>query len=115
MYQSTYLEVSNESGRSERDNETVAFEKALDLLYAAQKHGAGSMQAIEAQFFVHRLWVFFLEDLTKQENSFDDLLKADIISIGIWVLREIERLRQGESKDFNDLIEVSKMLKQGLL
>lgn len=114
MYQSSYQEIRNDGSQAERENESVAFDKALELLYAAQEHGVGSMQAIEAQFFVHRLWVFFIEDLTKKENGFDDILKADIISVGIWVLQEIERLRQGQSKDFKNLIEVSKMLKQGL-
>ena len=114
MYQSLYEEVANGSGQVERENEILAFDHAIHLLELAERSGPGSKDAVDAQFYLHRLWVFFIEDLTKEDNLLSEQLKADIISVGIWVLREIERLRQGESKSFGDLISVMTFMKDGL-
>ncbi len=41
-------------------------------------------------------------------------LKAAIISVGIFVLKEIERIRQGESNDYATLIEITQSIRDGL-
>ena len=115
MYQSSYQEVVDDSSQAERENEVMAFDRAIEMLEAAELQGIPSIAAVEAQFFVHRMWVFFIEDLTDERNVFDDQLKADLISVGIWIIREIERLRQGECHSFKDIISVSKAIRDGLL
>ena len=36
----------------------------------------------------------FIEDLAIPENGLPDKLRADIISIGLWVVKEADRLRE---------------------
>ena len=48
---------------------------------------AAQREAIEALFFVNRVWVRFIEDLGSPENELEQELRANLISIGIWVLR----------------------------
>ena len=114
MYQNRYEEIVENSSKTERDSEALALDHSIELMEKAQLCGVSSREAIEAQFFVNRLWVFFIEDLSSPENLLPERIKADIISIGIWILRETEQIRRGESKDFDSLIEVSQAIREGL-
>ena len=114
MYQNRYEEIVENSSKTERDSEGLALDHSIELMEIAQSCGISSKESIEAQFFVNRLWVFFIEDLSSPENSLPDQVKADIISIGIWMLRETEQIRRGESSDFLGLIEVSQAIREGL-
>lgn len=114
MYQNSYEEIVKNSGKKKRDNEGLALDHSIELMQKAQKSGMASVDAIEAQFFLNRLWTFFIEDLSSPDNTLPNQIKADIISIGIWILRETEQIRRGESEDFRDLIEVSQSLREGL-
>jgi flagellar protein FlaF len=37
-----------------------------------------------------------------------------LISIGLWLLREAEEVRQGRSDNFEGLIEVSQIIRDGI-
>lgn len=41
-------------------------------------------------------------------------LKAAIISVGIFILKEMECIRQGESSDYDTLIEITQSIRDGL-
>ena len=41
-------------------------------------------------------------------------LRANLISIGLWLLREAEEVRQGRSDNFEGLIEVSQIIRDGI-
>ena len=56
----------------------------------------------------------FLDDLTGAENGLPASLRARLISIGIWVIKEIERLRGGEASDLAPLIEINQIIRDGL-
>jgi len=114
MYQNSYEQIVEDSSNTERDSEGLALDHAIELMEKAQICGMKSKEAVEAQFFVNRLWVFFIEDLSSPQNMLPDQVKADIISIGIWALRETEQIRRGESPDFLGLIEVSQAIREGL-
>jgi flagellar protein FlaF len=47
-----------------------------------------------------------LDDLNSPENGLPDALHAGIISIGIWVNKEIDRIRSGATHDLSPLIEI---------
>ena len=61
-----------------------------------------------------RLWTTIIDDLGSEENALPKELKAAIISVGIFVLKEIERIRQGESNDYDTLIEITRSIRDGL-
>ncbi len=114
MYKFNYAEVLNETGQSGREDECVAIEQSIDMLRAAEAAGTRSREAIEALFYLRRLWSLLLEDLGKPENDLPQSLRADLISIGIWMMREAENIRTGNSDNFKGLIDVSTIILAGL-
>jgi flagellar protein FlaF len=114
MYRFSYAEVLEETPQSAREREQQAIGHSIDLLKAALAKGASSREAVEAIYFTRKLWAFFIEDLAKPENDLPQQLRADLISIGLWVMREAEEIRLGNSKNFKGLIEVSQMIADGL-
>lgn len=114
MYESTYMEMLEEKTEQIRENERRAFDTAIELLKRAQRSGRGSRDSVEALLFVNRLWAVLLEDLADQGNGLPETLRASLISIGIWVLRRSEDIRQGQVDDFSALIEVSETIRNGL-
>jgi flagellar protein FlaF len=72
------------------------------------------MEAIEAIHFLNRVWTSLVEDLGSPDNALPKELRANLISIGLWLLREAEDLRQGRSDNFDGLIEVSEIIRDGI-
>jgi flagellar protein FlaF len=114
MHHFSYAEVLEESPKEARHRERKAIEHSIELLSAAEAKGARSREAIEALQFVRRLWTLFLEDLARPENELPAALKGDLISIGIWLLKEAEEIRLERSKNFNGIVEVSRAIADGL-
>lgn len=114
MYQFPYAEVLDETPQGARERERQAIEHSIGLLQAAQTAGPGSREAVEALLFVRRLWSLLVEDLAGTENDLPKPLRADLISVGLWIMREAEQIRLGQSHNFNGLIEVSTAIRDGL-
>lgn len=106
--------MAEDTGAAIRENERLAFERCITLLKRAEAHGRGSRESVEALVFVNRLWTILLEDLSHPENGLPESLRAGLISVGIWILRQTERIRQGEADGFSSLIEVSQTISNGL-
>lgn len=114
MYETTYMAMLEDTTQQIREHERRAFDTAIDLLKKAQRAGRGTRESVEALLFVNRLWAVLLEDLADEGNGLPDALRASLISIGIWVLRRSEDIRQGRIEDFSALIEVSETIRNGL-
>ncbi len=114
MYQFSYAEIQTESVADAKDRERQLLSRSIDLLVAARDSGSTSMQTIEALHFLNRVWTSFLEDLGSSENQLPNELRANLISIGLWLLREAESVRQGQSDNFDGLIEVSQIIRDGI-
>jgi flagellar protein FlaF len=114
MYQFPYAEVLDETPQSARAREREAIERSIELLQAADKAGVQSREAVEALLFVRRLWSVLIEDLAKTENDLPQQMRADLISIGLWVMREAEQIRLEKSSNFKGIIEVSQSIRDGL-
>lgn len=114
MYQFSYAEVLDETPKDARERERQAIERSIDLLEAAEKAGIESRETIDALLFVRQLWGFFIEDLAKRENDLPQQLRADLISIGLWIVREAEQIRLEKSSNFKGIIEVSRAIHEGL-
>jgi flagellar biosynthesis activator protein FlaF len=114
MYKFSYEEAMSESGNRKRENERLAIEQSVALLKSAEKAGPSSREAIDAICFINRLWSFLLEDLAKPDNALPDDVRAKLISIGIWMLREAQSISNGKSRNFAGLIEISNVIAEGL-
>ena len=114
MYQFTYAEVVEDSPQEMRAREHDAIGRAVELLEAAKAAGAKSRAAIEALNYSRGLWTIFVADLGSEDNDLPEDLRAQLISIGIWVVKEVERLRVGATESFDDLIEINAIIRDGL-
>lgn len=114
MYMFSYDEAMVDGGASQRADEQLALKHSISLLNLAAQCGANSREAVEALFFINRLWSFFLDDLMKPENTLPAEVRASLISVGIWLLRESDVIGAGKSENFKGLIEVSQLIAEGL-
>ncbi len=115
MSRVSYSEIIEDGPTFARDNEKSAIDHSIALLEAAEPKGANSREAIEAIWFTRRLWSMLMQDLADPGNELSEELRANIISIGIWVMRETEQIRLKKSENFKGLIDISKMLSGGLI
>jgi flagellar biosynthesis activator protein FlaF len=114
MYQFSYAEIVEDSPQDMRMRERDALGRCLAMLEEARQAGPKSRQAESALGKLRRLWSIFIEDLSSDANDLPADLRAQLISIGIWVLKEIERLRLGTQDSFDDLIEINGIIRDGL-
>ena len=114
MYQFSYADVQEDGVAEAREREREAITHSVNLLRLAIKNGRKSREAVDAIHFVSRLWVRFVEDLASPDNQLQDELKANLISIGIWIIKEAERIRYGESENFQGIIDISSIIREGL-
>jgi flagellar protein FlaF len=115
MYQFSYADIQTDSVADARDRERQVLTRSIDMLtVAAATGGYQSMQAIEALNFTNRVWTNFIEDLGSSENALPKELRANLISIGLWLLREAEDIRQGRTNNFEGIIEVSQIIRDGI-
>ena len=114
MYKFYYNEVLDESPKQAREHERNARERSIALLQEAESKGTDTREAVDAIFYVRKLWGIFIEDLAKPGNGLPPKLRADLGSVGLWVMRETEEIRQGRSTNFKGLIDVSRIISEGL-
>lgn len=114
MYQFSYADIQTDSVADARDRERQVLSRSIDLLKKASSVGPNSHEALEALSFTNRVWTSLLDDLGNPENALPKELRANLISIGLWVLREAEDIRQGRADSFEGLIEVSQIIRDGL-
>jgi flagellar protein FlaF len=114
MYHAIYEEMATDTTATIRENEQLAFERSIELLQRAQARGRGSRESVEALLFLSRLWGVLIEDLAGPGNGLPEDLRARLISIGIWMLRRAEDIRQGRVEDFTALIDISRSISDGL-
>lgn len=114
MYQFSYADVQEDGVAEAREREREAITHSINLMRLAIAKGTKSREAVDAIYFVSRLWIRFVEDLASPDNQLDKELRANLISIGIWILREAERIRRQESENFQGIIDISSIIREGL-
>lgn len=114
MYQSTYGEILDDGNDLARQREHAAITRSIDLLELAEDAGSRSRESVEAVLFTRRLWSVLIDDLVDDSNDLPDSLRADLISIGLWIMRECEFIRTEQSRNFRGIIDVSKVIAEGL-
>ena len=113
MYQFSYA-AAPDGAREARHREREAFERAIALLKLAEETGPESPEAAEALFFLQRLWTILTGDFAADENALPESLRASLISIGIWIIKEVEAIRAGRANSFLGLIALNTIICEGL-
>ena len=109
-----YEGVVEDSGQEERGRERQALSLGIDRLERLQRGAFSIEDLIQSLLYVRRLWTIFIEDLAHPENGLPEKLRADIISIGLWVVKEADRLREERSNDVMQLIEINRLIRDAL-
>ena len=114
MYKMSYAEIMDGDVREARAREREAFDRAIELMRAAEGKGAQAPETAEAIQYVQKLWTFFIENLTDPNNELSSSLKNDLISIGLWTIAEADKVLANPDKSFSGLIGVNKAIRDGL-
>ena len=83
------------------------------LLVASQADPTDIATRIDALDWNRRLWTALATDCADPDNAMAPGLKAQIISISLFVSRHSSVIMRGED-DFEALIDINKMIMQGL-
>ena len=114
MYQFSYAEIMEDGVADARDRERQALTRSIELLTLARDEKGYSREAIEALFYTRRVWIRLIEDLRQPENQLDAELRANLISIAIWILKECDLIRKRQSTNFQGIIDVTTIIRDGL-
>lgn len=114
MYQFSYAEIMADDVADSREREKQVLDRAIVLLQTATKAGRDSREAVEALYYTRRVWVAFIDDLRNEDNQLPLALRADLISIGIWILKEIDRIRLRKSHNFKGIADIITIIRDGL-
>src|SRR6202041_546099 len=114
MYEFAYNDVIEDSHQALRARERAAMDRLIGMLRSAQEKGPQSRELIDALFYLRRLWAIFIDDLNDPNNELPTQLRAGIISIGVWMMKEIDRVRGGLTDDLTPMIEINVLIRNGL-
>lgn len=114
MYMKHYERVAEDTSERIRSDEIRAIEHSIDLMKRARDSDMAAREVVEAVFFLNRLWCVLLEDLASRDNALPEKLRAKLISIGIWMLRSAEDIRQNKLASFESPISISQIIAVGL-
>ena len=97
-----------------RDAEYRLFGQVTLALMDAAKADEGDLKTrIEALDWNKRLWSALASDCASPSNALPESLRAQIISISLWVNRHSSAVMRRE-EDFDALIDVNRTVMQGL-
>jgi flagellar biosynthesis activator protein FlaF len=114
MYQFSYAEAIEDDQSVARSAERQALDRAVTLLNTAELVGPASREMIEALYYTQKLWNAFVGDLANDDNVLPVEVRAKLISIGIWVMKEADAVRAGKVKSCSAISEICAIVRDGL-
>lgn len=114
MFNLAYSEIAAGAPAETRAREREALQRSVDLMELAEVAGHRSREAIVALNFIRSLWTILIEDLAHPDNLLPPMIRAQLISIGISILRQAEDIRLEKERSFAGLIQVSRLIGEGL-
>ena len=114
MYRLAYDEALSDSPLEARARERKAIARSIEYMEAAEVEGPQSRESIVAVNFLRQLWTILIEDLASEGNALPPVLRARLISIGIWILRQAEEISMERQTSFRPIIDISKLIQEGL-
>jgi flagellar protein FlaF len=100
---------------SPREVEAMAFTKAALLLEEAKAKTQNIEEYSKALRFNHLLWTIIQADLTEPENELPNEIKANVMSLSIFVDKQTTKaMRTSNAADLDVLININRNLAAGL-
>ena len=113
MY-SSYAEIIDDSAEHGRSSEREALLLSIVAMEEADRDPSNPGKRANAIYAVSRLWATLLEDLASPQNGYPPELRAQIVSIGIFILRQCEHLRRDNARNFAVVTEICRIIEKGL-
>lgn len=108
-------EQSQKSNMSPRDVEATALTKAAVMMEEAKSNSNDKDGYKKAVRFNHLLWTIIQADIAETENQLPDPIKANIMSLSIFVDKQTTKALQKENHGLlQSMIDINKNLAAGL-
>ncbi|KAA0078064.1 flagellar biosynthesis regulator FlaF [Tardiphaga sp. P9-11] len=114
MTLASYDAEIEDSGREARSREQQALNHGIALLQKIQSGVLEPSEEADALLYIRNLWTFFIQDLSSPRNGLPEQLRVQLISIGLWVIKEAERLRDAQLSDVSDLVAINIVIRDSL-
>lgn len=115
MYRLSYAEIMEDAPDLGRERERAAFDRALAQLRSAEMRGAtAGAERTQAVGSIQELWNVLIADLLDPENGLPEGLRADLVAIGLWNMREAGEVLSAPERSLAALIEVNTSIRDGL-
>ena len=107
---------TQKSSMSPREVEAMAFTKAALMLEEAKKNTDDYDSYASALKFNQLLWTIIQADIVDKENELPAQLKANILSLSIFVDKQtVKALADTKTRHIDSLININKNLAEGLM
>ncbi len=114
MYQFSYAEVLEDDQQEGRRIEADALDRVVTMLRRAANLPSPSVHGVRALHMTRELWMIFMRELASDDNALPEALRASLISIGIWILKEAEAIRLGRSTNYDGIADICAIVRDGL-
>ena len=114
MFNQAYDDALEDDQKDARADEREIIGRSIQMMSHSDQYPEESKSRLAAMYFTHRLWSHFLSDLASDENTSPAETKASLISIGIFILKHIEKMRKTPSVEFRPIREISETIAKGL-
>ena len=114
MYQHSYAEVFEDDQTEARRHEAWALDRVVGMLMAADAVPHPSREGVDALYHTRKLWTLFITELAAPENALPDALRAKLISVGLWIMKEADAIRLGASRNYAGIADVCAIVRDGL-
>lgn len=107
---------TQKSSMSPREIEAMAFTKAALMLEEAKNNTDDYDNYASALKFNQLLWTIIQADIVDKENELPPQLKANILSLSIFVDKQtVKALADTKTRHIDSLIDINKNLAEGLM
>lgn len=97
-----------------RDTEYRLFGQVTKALMEAEKLDKSEIsRRMDALHWNRRVWSVLASDCSSEGNKLPDMLRANIISLSIWVSKHTSMVMRNED-EIGPLIEINRIIMQGL-
>jgi flagellar biosynthesis activator protein FlaF len=114
MYSFAYDAIFDNVSQTPAVPRRPRIEDALELLEAAAAADTPPHQVQEALSHMHQLWPGIIEDMCGPEHDLPPSSRAGLISIGRFVLEEVEQVWFGKQASLQSLIAITDALSEKL-
>ena len=109
-----YEDIAAEDQESARSGESEVLGQAIAMMELSDGEPGNALLRVRSIHEVRQVWSFFLSDLASPDNAMPTELRASLVSIGIFIIKHLDRMRTDKVLKFGPLIEISRTIQKGL-